>query len=501
MKAYSYLRFSTPEQAQGDSFRRQTALAEAYAVEHGLELDTGLRFADQGVSAFRGKNAATGALRLFLRAVEDGDIDSDCFLLVESLDRISRSVVTEAQGLFLSIISMGVTLVTLADRKEYSKAAIDRNPMDLIMSLLVMIRAHEESLTKSTRLKQAWIGKRAKVQEGGHILTSKAPGWLRLGNGEFEVVEDRASVVRQVFQWTLNGQGKEAIARTLNEQGVSPFGRASHWHASYIHKVLTNPAVIGTLTTGTLEHVDGKAQRQPLDTIPNYYPPIIDQETFSRVQALKATSTKTKGRAVVQNVLAGLAVCPECGSRMTRVTKGATTKAGKPYLVCSKAKGGAGCMYRAVRLDAVEHAIGIGYSDIEEAVVSYGSEGLAKEVDSLQGAQWHLEDQLEELVNTITEIGRSPALTKRLREVEAEHANISKILKEKSALLGTKSIQARLTGLRGALDGGAVSRVNVALRELFSAVVVRYATGDLILSAHIGATVVLPYEWHWGGET
>ncbi|KVR83488.1 recombinase family protein [Burkholderia vietnamiensis] len=50
MKAYSYLRFSTPEQAQGDSFRRQTALAEAYAQQHGLELDTTLRFADEGVS-------------------------------------------------------------------------------------------------------------------------------------------------------------------------------------------------------------------------------------------------------------------------------------------------------------------------------------------------------------------------------------------------------------------------------------------------------------------
>ncbi len=31
-KAYSYLRYSTPEQMRGDSFRRQTALADAYAA-------------------------------------------------------------------------------------------------------------------------------------------------------------------------------------------------------------------------------------------------------------------------------------------------------------------------------------------------------------------------------------------------------------------------------------------------------------------------------------
>lgn len=31
-KAYSYLRFSTPDQMRGDSFRRQTELAREYAI-------------------------------------------------------------------------------------------------------------------------------------------------------------------------------------------------------------------------------------------------------------------------------------------------------------------------------------------------------------------------------------------------------------------------------------------------------------------------------------
>ena len=35
-RAYSYIRFSTPEQLQGDSFRRQTAMAEKYARDRGL---------------------------------------------------------------------------------------------------------------------------------------------------------------------------------------------------------------------------------------------------------------------------------------------------------------------------------------------------------------------------------------------------------------------------------------------------------------------------------
>jgi DNA invertase Pin-like site-specific DNA recombinase len=46
--AFSYLRFSTPEQASGDSRRRQLAMAEKYAAAHHLRLDQNL-----GSSLFR----------------------------------------------------------------------------------------------------------------------------------------------------------------------------------------------------------------------------------------------------------------------------------------------------------------------------------------------------------------------------------------------------------------------------------------------------------------
>jgi hypothetical protein len=50
-RAYSYIRFSTPEQAKGDSLQRQTDAARAWAARHGLELDEELTFRDEGVSA------------------------------------------------------------------------------------------------------------------------------------------------------------------------------------------------------------------------------------------------------------------------------------------------------------------------------------------------------------------------------------------------------------------------------------------------------------------
>jgi DNA invertase Pin-like site-specific DNA recombinase len=45
-RAYSYIRFSTPEQSKGDSLRRQLEKSKKYAEENGLILDSSLMSAD-----------------------------------------------------------------------------------------------------------------------------------------------------------------------------------------------------------------------------------------------------------------------------------------------------------------------------------------------------------------------------------------------------------------------------------------------------------------------
>lgn len=498
-KAYSYLRFSTPEQAQGDSFRRQTALAEAYAAQHGLELDRTLRFADEGVSAFKGRNAATGALRKFLRAVEDGDIEDGSYLLVESLDRISRNAVTDAQGLFLQIIGMGINLVTLGDGKRYSTESVNNNPVDLIMSLLVMIRAHEESATKSRRIKEAWVGRRAKVSDG-EILTGQVPAWLKVEDGKIVSIPERAAVVQRIFALTLEGWGRERIARTLNEEGVAPFGRSSYWNYSYINKIQANPAVIGTLTTCTLEHEGDKAYRKEAQAFPAYYPAVVDEETFARVQALRsgAGQPKVKGRAQVKNILAGLAICPSCGSKMVRVSKGKAPKSPYAYLVCMKVRAGAGCQYKAVRIDRIEQIIRDSFPVLQEAVLAHGDGELSNDIEALEANQMGLLDQIEEVVNSITAMGGSSALAKRLRDLEFEHEGLRRLIAEKRSLLQSQapsSIRARLKELNAALGADNTGAINLSLRELFKSVIVNYQSGYLTFNSHNGAVAEAMYKW------
>src|SRR5687768_15174583 len=93
-KAYSHTRMSTPEQLKGDSKRRQEDRARRYAEEQGLEIAD--RFDDFGVSAFKGKNAELGALSEFTRLVDDGTIERGSYLLVESMDRLTRQTIPEA---------------------------------------------------------------------------------------------------------------------------------------------------------------------------------------------------------------------------------------------------------------------------------------------------------------------------------------------------------------------------------------------------------------------
>ena len=157
-KVYSYVRMSTEGQLKGDSLRRQVERSKQYAATHGLDLDETVSFNDIGVSAFRGKNLKHGALSHFIEAVRTEKIARGSYLLVESLDRFSRDEVVHAQSEFLQLIKSGINVVTLIDGRVFRPDHLDMT--DLIVSLVTLARANDESKHKSDRLSQAWANKR-----------------------------------------------------------------------------------------------------------------------------------------------------------------------------------------------------------------------------------------------------------------------------------------------------------------------------------------------------
>jgi DNA invertase Pin-like site-specific DNA recombinase len=150
--AYSYVRFSHPEQRLGDSLRRQTEAAAAYAAERWMVLDSSLK-PDMAVSAFRGRNRKQGNLADFLSKIQFGKVPKGSALLVESLDRLSREEIEESHNLLLSIVRAGVEVHTISDGQVYRRGEMDVQKM--IWSIFVLARSGEESKRKSERCASA----------------------------------------------------------------------------------------------------------------------------------------------------------------------------------------------------------------------------------------------------------------------------------------------------------------------------------------------------------
>lgn len=350
-KAYSYIRMSTEIQLRGDSLRRQTEASKIYASEHDLELVDDFKLQDIGVSAFHGRNVAQGSLGRFLDLVQEGQILKGSYLLVESLDRISRQNPYTATALFLQILQAGVNIVTLTDGHVYRAGSNDF--ADIIVSVVIMSRAYEESKTKSIRVGAAWENKRRNISD--KKLTRMCPAWLELSEDRrsFKVIPDRVEIVRSVYADASAGKGSFQIARALNQASVAPFGDGDGWHESFISKLLTNRAVLGEFQPHRL--VAGKRQPEG-EPIKDYYPRIISDDLFALVEAGRTArrnrGSGRKGRNNI-NLFSRVATCGYCGGKMRIVDKGTGPKGGI-YLGCENSRRGVGCRASLWSLEHLE---------------------------------------------------------------------------------------------------------------------------------------------------
>jgi len=413
--AYSYTRFSSIEQRKGDSLRRQTQAAEEWCDRKGITLAEPFR--DEGVSAFRGKHRFKGALSRFLRLVEDGTIEPGSYLVVESFDRLSREDVKTALGLFLQITGAGIHIVTLIDGMEYGPDCDER---DLIMTLLSFSRAHNENVHRQHRTKASWEGRRKAHAEQGTVVTGRCPQWLRVSDGRkgFDLIPDRAAIVKKIFKMAAAGHGANYVTKDLNRSEVPTFGRAKAWGLSYVKKILTNRSVIGEFTPHLLD--DG--QRVPLDPISDYYPKAVSLELFHTVTNLRGARPSFRGRSSEFNVFSHV-IRDWQGGSMSYENKNRTK--GWHYLVPSDSLKGIaprhawqyddflGEFLKACR-EASREAPSIGESD--------------DTVSPLRAQLAEVELKIERATDTILDMGGSHALTSRLKALEAEKVKLGEEL-------------------------------------------------------------------------
>ena len=332
-------------------------MSEKYAADHDLILDETLNLSDLGVSAFKGKNATEGALGNFLQCVSSGIVPVGSYLLVESLDRLTRSDNLSALKLLIEILEGGITIATLADGRTYTEESVKDSTWDLMASLMVFERGHEESKIKSQRVGAAWRAKQDAARDTGKPTTGRGPAWLKLSadRSEYEHIPERVEVVQTIYKLAQT-LGTRLIAKELNATGVQPFGNSRLWALSSVTKVLANRTVLGEYQPTTLGP-DGTRGPQG-DVIHDFYPQIIPTEEFNAVQATREKRRVTlKGRKgkTFSNLLQGLAQCGTCGSSMWLVTKG---RSGGSYMRCKVANlQSTQCRAKAVFYLDVERAL------------------------------------------------------------------------------------------------------------------------------------------------
>jgi DNA invertase Pin-like site-specific DNA recombinase len=426
---------STDLQLKGDSRRRQLEASRAYAEANGLELAVGAELEDIGISAFKGANARDGALGQFLEAVRSGSVKPGSFLIVESLDRLSREQVLTAQSLFLSIIQAGINLVTLADGRLYPARTTDLG--GLIISLVIMSRAHEESQTKSLRVASAWKNKRSKAADG-KPMTARCPAWLLLSSdrASYEVVPDRAEIVRKIFEETIAGVGMYSVANRLNKAGLPAFVGKNGWHQSYIAKTLANRAVIGEFQP----HVKVDGDRVPSgEPIKRYFPAILDEKTFYRAQNARSERKQSgSGRKGVSftNLFSRLAVCAYCHSTIVFENKGEGAKGGS-YIVCDSAKRHRGCPAPRWRYRDFEASFLAFVQEIDvEAMINQDDETekrrtLEGEVAAAEGELQSIEALMQQAFGVLETGAAVDFVSGKLRELESRQRDLKERLRRK----------------------------------------------------------------------
>ncbi|RBP79587.1 recombinase family protein [Marinomonas rhizomae] len=346
-KAYSYIRYSSPQQAKGDSYRRQFSKTVEYCKENGYELDTDLIYKELGKSA--SKPNEQKRLKKFIEDCETGRVEKGSLLVVENLDRLSRQKINIAMSQFLNILEY-VDIYTLQDKKLYSNSdGNDKNQLiDIITSLVVMSRAYEESETKKLRLKEVWQEKRDKIQV--KKINSSYPHWLTVSEDckSFIIKEKAADAIRKIFELCNNGYGFSQILRYLNnniEKYPTPSSRSKTglWVRSTIQLLLSDRRIIGEIQLYKGAYKEKVAQGE---AVKDYYPKIVDEETFLKAQiSLKSRSIQKGkiGKYSFSNLFRGIAVCYNCSNVLEFVDKGKNNKRTRRYLTCTDAKRGGSC--------------------------------------------------------------------------------------------------------------------------------------------------------------
>ena len=389
--AFSYVRFSSAKQQHGASLERQEGMVSRWLLQHPDYTRSTDRFADLGISGFKGKHLENAFGRL-LAAVESGVIKSGDCILIEAIDRAGRLEPMAMLPLLSQIVNAGIDIFTLDDGIKYDKASVNSNHLFLLVAKVQ--QAYQYSDTLSRRVKDAYTRKRDKAAAGGGV-TRRTPLWL---DRDGKLIEDLAPVIASIFEDYASGIGERRILARV--RGQHPL--LEDLNPTTIKKWHRNPTAVGRWND--LEDV---------------YPAAVSKETWFRVQKRLKDGKKIKSASSVY-LLSGLVRCGRCGKNFGVVN----TKRSPPVMLCMGRHrlGAAGCSNsRSIPYKVLMFVC----SQTSQSALQRAASGQAltageKRFIEIEGQLSDLHRQSENVIELLAEHGKTmPGISAKLARLSA----------------------------------------------------------------------------------
>lgn len=308
VRVAAYCRVSTNLDMQKSSLDIQMASYERIIKEHpGWKL-AGI-YTDKGISGTSAERRVA-----FKQMIEDAKAGKIDYIIAKSTSRFARNTVdTLKYTRMLKEMGVGV---------YFEEQKIDTSSIASEMLLTIHAAfAQEESHSLSENLKKGYRSRFAM----GIPKWSATYGYKKLDDGTWVPDEEKAQVVRRIFNMYLNGFNLPEIVEALTKDGVPGPGNKKTWFAHSLSTILHNEKYIGDVAMQkdyTIDHINHKRKRNSDASIPRFYKKdhhqaIVDRESFYHVQKILEMRDPHKG--AIQYPFFGSLVCPYCGEKMMSV--------------------------------------------------------------------------------------------------------------------------------------------------------------------------------------
>ena len=256
-----------------------------------------------------------------LKNVETGTIDG---ILVVEVERLTRGDAKDQGTVTQTFKYSNTKIITL--NKIYDPNS-DEDEEYFEFGLFMSRREYK---TINRRMQRARI---ANVLDGKYCASEPPFGYkkvrVKYGKGyTLEPVSEEAERVKEMYQKRADGMGYDIICNWLNTLDFKP-KKSDVWTPATIKGMLSNPIYIGKirwnsnkqkkiLINGQIIKKRKKGNNEDLILVEGLHPAIISNELFDIVQGIKPNKASTKHNTELQNPLATLVKCADCGRSMQR---------------------------------------------------------------------------------------------------------------------------------------------------------------------------------------